>query len=105
MYKSITDWFANGNEVNLPDTLPLKEYKKALDSVAGLEELVTKHIKKAGKEEIYATMDLVLEAMHQNSLLSKQDMDDEALYTDMLGSMFSSIGGLSDDEGYEDFDV
>lgn len=105
MYKSITDWFANGNEVNLRDVLPVKEYKKALDSVAGLEEMVKKHIKKSDKEEIYAAMDLVLEAMHQNSLLSKQDLDDEALYTDMLGSMFSSIGGLSDDEGYEDFDV
>tara|TARA_R110002124_G_scaffold280666_1_gene454128 strand:- start:3553 stop:5061 length:1509 start_codon:yes stop_codon:yes gene_type:complete len=105
MYKPITDWFADGNEVNLPDVLPRKDYQKALDSVSGLEELVKKHLKKADKEEIYAIMDLVLEAMHQNSLLSKQDLDDEALYTDMLGSMFSSIGRMSADEGYEDFDV
>jgi len=47
-------------------------------------------------------MDLALEAMHQNSLLSKQDLDDEALYTDMLGSMFSSISGINEDE---DFDI
>jgi magnesium chelatase subunit I len=105
MYKSITDWFADGNEVNLPDTLPSKEYQKELDRISGLEELVKKHVKKGEKAEIYACMDLVLEAMHQNSLLSKQDLDDESVYTDMLGSMFSSIGGMSEDEDFNDFDI
>lgn len=104
IYKPITDWFANGNEVNLPDVLPTKKYQKALDSVSGLEKLVKNHQKKLSKEELYAWMDLVLEAMYQNSLLSKQDLDDEALYTDMLGSMFSSISGMGSDEDYEDFD-
>ncbi|MEP1151391.1 MAG: sigma 54-interacting transcriptional regulator [Balneola sp.] len=104
IYQSITDWFASGNEVNIPDVLSAEEYKKALNSVTGLKELVEKHIKNIENEELYATMDLVLEAMYQNSLLSKQDLDDEAIYTDMLGSMFSSIGGMNDDEGYEDFD-
>lgn len=105
MYKSITDWFANGNEVNLPDILSTKDYRKSLDTVSGLDELVEKHFKKIEVADKYAMMDLVLEAMHQNSLLSKQDMDDEALYTDMLGSMFSSISGISDEEGYDDFDI
>ncbi|MEQ9278628.1 MAG: sigma 54-interacting transcriptional regulator [Balneola sp.] len=102
MYKSVTDWFAQGNEVNLPDVLSTKEYKKALDGVDGLKELVSKHVKDIGKDEFYTYMDLVLEAMHQNSLLSKQNLDDEALYTDMLGSMFSSISGINDDD---DFDI
>jgi magnesium chelatase subunit I len=102
MYKSVTDWFAQGNEVNLPDILSTKEYKKALDGVDGLKELVSKHVKDIGKDEFYTYMDLVLEAMHQNSLLSKQDLDDEALYTDMLGSMFSSISGINNDD---DFDI
>jgi magnesium chelatase subunit I len=102
MYKPVTDWFAQGNELNLPDVLSTKEYKKALDGVNGLKELVSKHVKDADKDEFYSWMDLVLEAMHQNSLLSKQDLDDEALYTDMLGSMFSSISGINDDD---DFDI
>ncbi len=102
MYKPITDWFAKGNEVNLPDVLSSKEYKKALDKVDGLKKLVTKHFDKGNEEELYSWMDLVLEAMHQNSLLSKQDLDDEALYTDMLGSMFSSISDLN--EG-DDLDI
>ncbi|MAO78734.1 MAG: magnesium chelatase [Balneola sp.] len=101
-YKPITDWFAQGNEVNLPDILSSKEYMKALDGVSGLKQLVNKHTNNVSKDELYSWMDLALEAMHQNSLLSKQDLDDEALYTDMLGSMFSSISGINEDE---DFDI
>ncbi|MEO9884917.1 MAG: magnesium chelatase [Balneola sp.] len=105
MYKPITDWFANGNEINLPDVISTKDYKKELEKVSGLKELVKKHIKDVDKDELYGWMDLVLEAMHQNSLLSKQDIDEQALYTDMLGSMFSSIGGMSEEDDYEDFDI
>lgn len=105
MYKPITDWFAEGNEVNLPDIIPAKDYKKELKRVSGLQELVKKHVKDIDKDELYAWMDLVLEAMYQNSLLSKQDLDDQALYTDMLGSMFSSIGGMSNEDDFKDFDI
>ena len=105
MYKPITDWFANGNEINLSDVISTKDYKKELEKVSGLKELVKKHIKDVDKDELYGWMDLVLEAMHQNSLLSKQDIDEQALYTDMLGSMFSSIGGMSEEDDYEDFDI
>jgi len=105
MYKSITDWFASGNEISLPDTLSFNDYKKALSEVEGLQEFVEKHVRDLSKEELYVWMDLVLEALYQNSLLSKQDMDDEATYTDMLGSMFSSISGLDDDKDLEDFDL
>jgi len=105
MYKPITDWFANGNEINLPDIIPSKDYKEELKKVSGLEELVKKHVNDAQKDELFVWMDLVLEAMYQNSLLSKQDLDDQALYTDMLGSMFSSIGGMGDEDDFEDFDI
>ncbi len=105
MYKSITDWFADGNEVSLPDSLPFNQYKKELEKVSGLEKFVTKHNKNLKDDELYVYMDLVLEALYQNSQLSKQDMDDESTYTDMLGSMFSSIGGLDDEEDFEDFDI
>jgi magnesium chelatase subunit I len=103
VYKEITDWFANGNEINISDTLTNKEYDKALKQVAGLDTLVKKYVSNNPKEEINAWKDLVLESLHQNSMLSKQDLDDQTLYTDMLGSMFSSLGGF-DDEDYDEFE-
>ena len=102
-YAEITDWFAKGNEVNLPDTLPFVKYKKSLDSVKGLKSLVAETVKPETEMELYSWLDLVLEALHQNSMLSKEDHDDHSKYSDMIGSMFSSFEGLKD-EDYDDFD-
>ncbi|MFD2532744.1 magnesium chelatase [Gracilimonas halophila] len=103
VYKTITDWFADGNEINITDTLSNKEYEKALKGVDGLEELVNTYSKDLPKDEKFIWMDFVLEALHQNSMLSKQDLDDQTLYSDMLGSMFSSLGDYSD-EGFDEFE-
>lgn len=103
-YKVITDWFSSGNEINLPDILPDKEYNSLLEKVEGLIQLVKNQVKPASKEDQYSWMDLVLEALHQSSMLSKQDLDDQISYSDMVGSMFSSFGNL-DEEDFKDFDV
>ncbi len=103
-YKEITDWFSKGNEITIPDTLGWKDYKKVLDKVAGLKELIKKKLKSNNDLELYSCMDLVLESLHQNSMLSKMDVDDHFVYTDMVGSMFSSFGDLGEDD-FEDFDV
>jgi magnesium chelatase subunit I len=102
-YKEIMDWFADGNEINISDTLPNKEYQEALKGVGGLGKLVKNHANGTSKEEQFIWMDLVLEALHQNSMLSKQDLDDQTLYSDMLGSMFSSLGNI-DDDGFDEFE-
>ncbi|HBQ59712.1 MAG TPA: magnesium chelatase, partial [Balneolaceae bacterium] len=102
-YKEVMDWFADGNEINISDTLSNKEYEKGLSKVAGLKGIVQKYAKEAPKKEYFVWMDFVLDALHQNSMLSKQDLDDETLYSDMLGSMFSSLGDL-DDDGFNDFE-
>ena len=102
-YKEIMDWFTDGNEINISDTLSNDDYEQALESVKGLKSLVKKHVNGQAKAEEYIWMDFVLEALHQNSMLSKQDLDDQTLYTDMLGSMFSSLGDI-DDDGFNEFE-
>ncbi len=103
-YEAIIEWFTKGNEINLPDVLPTKEYKHALDSVEGLKPLVISQLNKPTDDEMYAMMDLVLEALHQNSMLSKEDLDDHTTYSDMLGSMFSSINNMDEDD-FDEFDI
>ena len=102
-YAAITDWFSKGNEVNIPDTLGQTEYGKNLLGISGLKALVLNNAKPADDFELLGWMDLVLEAMHQNSMLSKQDIDEESKYSDMVGSMFSGFSDLEDE--YDDFDV
>ncbi|MEX0719923.1 MAG: sigma 54-interacting transcriptional regulator [Balneolaceae bacterium] len=103
VYKPVTDWFTEGNEVNISDTLSTKKYEKALAEVNGLEKLVKKFGSDSEKADRFIWMDLVLEALHQNSMLSKQDLDDQTLYSDMLGSMFSSFGDMGE-EGFDEFE-
>ncbi|MDZ7680552.1 MAG: hypothetical protein U5J63_02295 [Fodinibius sp.] len=49
----------------------------------------------------YVLMDFVIEALHQNSMVGKEDMDDRRSYSDMLGSM---LGSMDDFDDFEDFD-
>jgi len=101
-FSKITEWFSDGNDVSIPDTMSQKEYKKTLKSVNGLEKLVKKYAKTSSPGETLAFMDLTLETLHQHSMLSKQDLDDRMHYSDMVGSMFNSLGNGDD---LEEFDI
>lgn len=98
VYQDILNWFANGNTLDIPDLLSTKEYEERLDCVQGLKSLVKKHLNN-GTHEQHAMMDLVIEALHQNSKLGKADADETRTYSDMLGSM---LGGMTsfDDENF-----
>lgn len=98
-YQDILDWFTKGNTLDIPDLLSTNEYKKRLDDVTGLHQIVKKWFKNSSDDE-YALMDLVIEALHQNSKLGKEDADVTRTYSDMLGSMLGGMTGFGD----EDFD-
>jgi magnesium chelatase subunit I len=48
-------------------------------------------------------MEFVLEGLHQNSMVGKDDLDDVRSYTDMIGSMLGSLGGLDDEDDLDDY--
>ena len=98
-YKEILDWFASGNSLEIPDLQSDKSYKQKLDSVGGLKKVAEEYSPKE-KSDLYPVMDLIIEALHQNSKLGKDDIDDSRSYSDMLGSM---LGGMEDfdDEDFE----
>ena len=90
-YQSITDWFNKGNSVSLPDILSAKEYNKRLFSVPGLDTLAKAISKIQDDNQLAPLMDLALDGLHQNSMLSKDDLDDERNYADMVGSVLGSL--------------
>lgn len=101
VYKPILDWFTSDNTLELTDYLSQKEYEKELDSVEGLKSITKKYTSPDSGKELYVYMDFVIEALHQHSMLGKEDLDDRRSYTDMLGSMLGSMDDLDD---FEDFD-
>ncbi len=100
-YSKILNWFKEGNEIELSDSMSEKNYGKALKKVNGLSATVHKHVKNPGKFE-YVLMDLVLEALHQNSMLGKDDLDQHRSFSDMLGSMLGSLDDFDDENDDDD---
>jgi magnesium chelatase subunit I len=96
-YKPLLDWFANGNTLELPDSLPDSDYKKRLDSATGLSDVVKKGVNIEDKN-LYPVKDFIVEALHQNSMLGKDDLDDVRSYSDMLGSMLGGMGDFDDSD-------
>lgn len=102
-YKDVFAWFAKGNTVALNPDLSFADYAQRLDRVDGLRKIVARHAKPGTPPEAASTMEFVLEALYQNSLVGKDQLIEEgATYNDIMGSMLSSLGPLDDDE--DDFD-
>lgn len=103
VYQPVVQWFGRGGKVELADDLPMAAYQKRLSAVDGLEDLVRKQIKPASASEAFIFMDFVLDALHQNSMLGRDDLDLTTTYSDMVGSMLGSLGkfGGEDDEDFD----
>jgi magnesium chelatase subunit I len=92
-YRPILDWFAAGNHVEISDDIPQVDYAKKLSQVKGLDRLAAKYLEPRDAEEAAVAMELVLEGLHQNSMLSRERSDGATTsYKDMLKSMLSGIG-------------
>ena len=91
-YRPILDWFSSGNHLEISDDMPHAEYARRLSQIKGLEKLAAKHLEPADSEEAAVAMELVLEGLHQNSMLSRERTDNATSYKDMLKSMLSGIG-------------
>jgi magnesium chelatase subunit I len=92
-YRPILEWFSSGNHVEVSDDMPHGEFLTRLSAVKGLPQLAEKHLEPADAEEAAVAMELVLEGLHQNSILSRERTDGAVTsYKDMLKSMLSGLG-------------
>ncbi len=92
-YRPILEWFASGNHVEVSDEMPQNEFAKRLSAVKGLAPLATKYLEPRNPDEAAVAMELVLEGLHQNSMLSRERSDGSTTaYKDMLKSMLSGLG-------------
>ena len=101
MYQPVLDWFADVHTLNISDNMSRKEYQELLDEVDGLSSLVKENSLLDKDNDQYVMMDFVIEALHQHSMVGKEDLDNARSYSDMLGSMLGSIDDLDDFEDFE----
>ena len=99
IYEPIGLHFELGSELILGDHINDKEYREALNEVKGLSAAVTGVMGETTNElDIVAWMDITLEALHQHSMLGKEEINQTTKYTDMLGSMLDQLDTSS---GYD----
>jgi magnesium chelatase subunit I len=92
-YRPILEWFAGGNHVEIADDVPHAEFAKRLAAVKGLDRIAAKYLETDTPEEAAVAQELVLEGLHQNSILSRERTDGTTVaYKDMFKSMLSGLG-------------
>ncbi|HLF33662.1 MAG TPA: hypothetical protein VI583_05470, partial [Cyclobacteriaceae bacterium] len=97
-YKHIIDWFGEGHELDLLNDISQKEYRKTLDSVPGLKELVNKNQKDADEDARFFLMEFALHGLTEYSMLSKKNLVAGLQFKDLLSSMFSDKTAESGEE-------
>ena len=88
-YQIIINWFGDGNTIDFMLLETEKNYKKALESIPGLSNLVDKYALTLGKNDRLVMMEFVLFALAEHSLIGKNNLERGVQFKDLLGSMFS----------------
>ncbi len=89
-YKPVLDWFTSNN-LELSDMMGDREYTKALSGVPGLRKLAQEFLPSEDELLTAVAMELILEGLHQHSLLAKEDAATGVAYSDMLGIMLEGL--------------
>lgn len=99
-YQDIIRYFEQGNSISLSDTTNFESYFAELNRVPGLRELVVKYIKPdmSNEYELAAGMEFLLDGLHQNSKIAKDEFASGSTYKDMIGSIFSRPTRPIDDD-------
>jgi magnesium chelatase subunit I len=99
-YAKIVQWFEAGNKVEIADDMSLEAYFKELDRVKGLRETTKKHMKLSedNRYELASAMEFVLDGLHQNSKIAKDEVEHVTSYKDLVGSIFFSREKSTEEE-------
>jgi magnesium chelatase subunit I len=88
-YKKITEWFGEGNTVDLMLDMPQAEFEGKLKKVPGLTELISEFQKNQdGLTKIFL-MEFALHGLAEYSLISKNNLASGLQFKDLLSGMFT----------------
>ncbi len=95
-YGTIRAWFSGGNAIELLNDVSDKDFRAAMDKVAGLRKLVEKTLKVQG-DEVYTYMELVLHGLSEFNVINKDIVEARLTFRDMLADMLGD--DLFDEDG------
>jgi magnesium chelatase subunit I len=99
-YKKITEWFGDGNTLDLLHDMTQADYEKNLKSVPNLENMVNEFHKNQDRAMKFFLMEFALHGLAEYSLISKHFLVRGLQFKDLLTGMFTMPKeGDEDDEG------
>lgn len=96
-YGVIRAWFSGGNAVNLLNDMSDKDYRAALEGVAGLRKFVESNTEAQG-DEVYTLMELVLHGLAEYQVISKDMLESKLSFRDTLADMLNSDDLFDEDD-------
>ncbi|MDT0689849.1 magnesium chelatase [Salegentibacter sp. F188] len=90
-YDELVEWFFEESGFELPDDLSDEEYKKRLDSIKPLNDLIKKHQPEVSKEESYFLKEFLLWGLVEYKKLSKHRFTKGVQFKDLYGSYISGL--------------
>ena len=98
-YAAIISWFEGGNAVEIADDMPCAAYRRELEKVRGLREVALRCMPEVEpKYELPVVMELILDGLHQNSKIAKDEVDHHTSYKDMIGSIFPANARINEED-------
>lgn len=106
-YRKISNWFGDGNTVDLLHDMPQPAYESTLKNVPGLAELIREFHKGKDAQTQLFLMEFALHGLAEFSLISKHNLATGNQFKDLLSSMFTlpRPGEVDEDEDDQDDDV
>lgn len=96
-FQKITDWFGDGNTIDILNDYSDKQYRSKLDKVPGLNKLIEKYQPGKSGADRYFMMEFALHGLAEYSLLSKNPLVSGLQFKDLLSGMFT-MPDLEDDD-------
>lgn len=97
-YGVIRAWFSGGNAVNLLNDMSDKDYRAALDGVAGLRKFVESNLPQVQGDEQYLYMELVLHGLSEFQVISKDMLESKLSFRDTLADMLGADDLFDEDD-------
>lgn len=103
-YKKITDWFGDGNSIDLLHSMTQSEFEKTLKNVPGLSDLINDLHKQQDAPTKIFMMEFALHGLAEYSMISKHNLSTGLQFKDLLSGMFTLPKPGDEDEDEDDSD-
>ncbi|MGQ2984761.1 magnesium chelatase [Flavobacterium sp.] len=90
-YQELIDWFFNESGLEMEDDITDAAYRKLLDSIIPLRQLIQKYQPDTQKEDLYFIKEFILWGLAENNKLSKDRFSEGYQFKDIYGSYISKL--------------